>query len=94
MEGTSVFTSWQDMPAEARGRHRLERLGIPALRIRRKHVCATPFHVTDGQPTVGQGVVVHAREGTLLRKLTLLYIWADNRRGFESYQSQNSYIFI
>ncbi|CAA6674781.1 unnamed protein product [Spirodela intermedia] len=33
-----------------------------------------PFHVTSGQPTMGQGVVVHPRERTLLRK-------ADNRRG-------------
>ncbi|CAA6659833.1 unnamed protein product [Spirodela intermedia] len=23
-----------------------------------------PFHVTGGQPAVGQGVVVHTREGT------------------------------
>ncbi|CAA6673969.1 unnamed protein product [Spirodela intermedia] len=25
-----------------------------------------PFHVTGGQPAVGQGVVIHTREGTLL----------------------------
>ncbi|CAA6671247.1 unnamed protein product [Spirodela intermedia] len=87
MEGTLLF--WQDMPLEARGAHRLERLGIPSLRIHRTPLpplhdsggtrTPLPFHVTGGQPAVGQGVVIHAREGTLLTKLTLLYIHPKNR---------------
>ncbi|CAA6675040.1 unnamed protein product [Spirodela intermedia] len=54
--------------------------GVAASRARAawtdRGTCAPlPFHVTGGQPAVGQGVpavgqevVVHAREGTLLRK--------------------------
>ncbi|CAA6657157.1 unnamed protein product [Spirodela intermedia] len=38
----TVFSFWQDMPLEARGAHRLERLGIPSLRIHRTPLPASP----------------------------------------------------
>ncbi|CAA7399338.1 unnamed protein product [Spirodela intermedia] len=38
----TVFSFWQDMPIAARGAHRLERLGIPSLRIHRTPLPAPP----------------------------------------------------
>ncbi|CAA6674009.1 unnamed protein product [Spirodela intermedia] len=48
----SVFSSWQEMPPEARGRHRLEQIGMPALRIRRTRRPIGPrqWRIAWGQP--------------------------------------------
>ncbi|CAA6674211.1 unnamed protein product [Spirodela intermedia] len=38
-----------------------------AAMINRGTCAPLPFHVTGGQPTVGQGVVVHDEKGTYLQ---------------------------
>ncbi|CAA6674645.1 unnamed protein product [Spirodela intermedia] len=61
---TASGSEAQSRSSREQGLERLERWGT---------CVPLPFHVTGGQPAVGQGVVIHARERDLLRNLTLLY---------------------